>query len=538
LHKFVPTSLNDDPNLQDFFDFNKRLNKTSLLNFFHIKENPLEAGSYYGISATEFRTHSAGQIVKIKAPVGLSADRIPLNYVTHEDTALPASSPSANHSGLYRDPLPLSNGTLLAVHTSETNEDVNIGSRALPKSRYDFRIKQIVTNGNVFVAGTGLTQGIRKSVSFWDPDVKVSYDGLLWELQPVEVRARTRPAAGTTSLALPEQQAFAAEGVNVEDLINYLRNNNLALIVSRDVTSRSAEDDQQPYNLKVANGGKISQPNSGKIYTVKDMQILQGDQVRGYTKQFQQGRRVLAQPMTSGFVASNPGGVLGGAKIEADGSAAAFVPAGRALSWQLTDEQGQGVVRERYWVSFKAGEIRQCSSCHGLSSKDHFGNGEPQNVPLALRTLLKTWKTLPPSLINNPSNPNAPSSSVSSLNGTVSISVVSRNSKKKASNKLLPGNTGVIKITNANVLSNNNLKLTFLLKGSKCKKSFVNIPTMKSELTFKIPKNTKPIKVAFALMSDEKSIAKTSASVRSVGNRTLSNRQSSKTFCSALLKIK
>ncbi|HBL32043.1 MAG TPA: hypothetical protein DD490_34910, partial [Acidobacteria bacterium] len=80
-------------------------------------------------------------------------------------------------------------------------------------------------------------------------------------------------------------------------------------------------------------------------------------------------------------------------RIAADGSVAAFVPAGRALTWQLTGTQGQAVVRERYWLTFQPGEIRTCSSCHGPSSRDQANHTAPTNPPAALASLLRYWKT-------------------------------------------------------------------------------------------------------------------------------------------------
>ena len=62
---------------------------------------------------------------------------------------------------------------------------------------------------------------------------------------------------------------------------------------------------------------------------------------------------------------ANPAGPAGSAAIAADGSMAAFIPARRAMSWQMTDPAGTGVVRERYWVTFQPGELRVCASCHG-----------------------------------------------------------------------------------------------------------------------------------------------------------------------------
>jgi hypothetical protein len=71
---------------------------------------------------------------------------------------------------------------------------------------------------------------------------------------------------------------------------------------------------------------------------------------------------------------------------------AAFVPARRALTWQLTDPNGSPVVRERFWLTFQPGEIRTCTSCHGLNTRDQAGHAVPTNPPEALRRLLKAWK--------------------------------------------------------------------------------------------------------------------------------------------------
>jgi len=49
---------------------------------------------------------------------------------------------------------------------------------------------------------------------------------------------------------------------------------------------------------------------------------------------------------------------------------AAIVPARRALSWQLTDTNGTGVVRERYWITFQPGEIYGVRVMEGFSSEE------------------------------------------------------------------------------------------------------------------------------------------------------------------------
>jgi hypothetical protein len=65
------------------------------------------------------------------------------------------------------------------------------------------------------------------------------------------------------------------------------------------------------------------------------------------------------------------------------------------MSWQLTDAAGTPVVRERYWITFQPGEVRVCTSCHGLNEKDQAGQPTPINPPQALLRLLERWKGLP-----------------------------------------------------------------------------------------------------------------------------------------------
>ena len=63
------------------------------------------------------------------------------------------------------------------------------------------------------------------------------------------------------------------------------------------------------------------------------------------------------------------------------------------MSWQLIDTNGVGVVRERYWLTFAAGEIRTCTSCHGINEETQANGPVPTNTPLALIKLLNYWKT-------------------------------------------------------------------------------------------------------------------------------------------------
>ena len=78
-----------------------------------------------------------------------------------------------------------------------------------------------------------------------------------------------------------EQQVLTNAGVNLAQLQTYMRQRNLALVVSRNVTTRDDADRQQPFNLRVAGGGTQTTGASGKIYDVRYLQFFQADQLRG-----------------------------------------------------------------------------------------------------------------------------------------------------------------------------------------------------------------------------------------------------------------
>ncbi|MBK8727679.1 MAG: hypothetical protein IPL96_16990 [Holophagaceae bacterium] len=399
------TAFTDDPNLSEYAPEANHVNRNYLNGdggIFQLREDPTHPGLFFAANMREFNGGRAGQIVTLSGAPDVNPESMQVAWITHPDTKFEVpdgQAPPAGATGRYRNPLPMSDGKLVAAHTAEVKGDANLGTRANPNFRYQFRLKTLQPSGGYYIVDQLLTPGITKSVSWYDPDVLVSYNGPLWELDPVEVVARPRPALRSTPLQLPEQQVLAEEGVNETLLRTWLRNNGLALIISRDVTTRDRADLQQPFNLRVP-GGASTVSASGKVYDVPHFQIFQGDQVRGYggTTTPRPGRRVLAQTMQATAVAknpANPGGPTGSVKVAADGSMAAFVPSSRALTWQLTDATGKAVVRERNWISFQPGEIRTCVSCHGLNTRSQTGGTVPQNKPEALRQLLTLWKTLP-----------------------------------------------------------------------------------------------------------------------------------------------
>ena len=256
LHGYFDRATNDDDSIAEFIaEQSGRLNSDEILNFIQIAEDPRTPGRFFGVDAPEFRTHASGGIVVLAAPLGRPADAVPLIAITDAATrdVVPEGSP-VGPLGHFRDPLPLANGDLVAAHAAEMREDQNLGSRELPQSRYAFRLKTLRPTGSLWVADQLLTAGFTANVSWWDPDVLVSYNGPLWELDPVEVRSRPLPPLRSGALEAPELAIFQQEGVDVAGFRAWLRQNELALAVSRDVTTRDELDRQQPFNLRVAGG--------------------------------------------------------------------------------------------------------------------------------------------------------------------------------------------------------------------------------------------------------------------------------------------
>ncbi len=408
---YIDRVFNNDPALDDYYTQYGNIANTNALEtgMFHIQEDPLHPGTFYGVDTPEFGYHSTGRVIRMVAPLGVNADQLILDYITHPDTY--GDTATANHSGRYREPLPLADGQLIAVHTAtkveENGSDFN--------SNYALRLKTLTLGGNgYFSPSQTLTTGISKNIKYWDPDNLVNYNGVLWELNPVEVRARTVPGAANFTLAAPEQNMFNQADVTLGELQDWMKQYDLALIVGHDMTTRDDMDMQQPFNLQVPGGAQtLSNTYSvgDIIYNITHLQFFQADQLRGLTfgsNQIQPGRRVLAQNLHDpNALAANPqiNGPVGSVALATDGSFAAFVPARRAMTWQLTDANGTGIIRERYWLTFQPGEVRVCKSCHGLNEVDQAGNTAPENNPQALLNLLMMWKASDP--IGGPPHVNA-----------------------------------------------------------------------------------------------------------------------------------
>jgi hypothetical protein len=398
---YLNAAFTNDPNIQDLYYFGGHFNTNTIENFLQIREDPRKAGLFYGVDAPEFGTHAAGQLISLTGGTNLNANEMQITYLTPVSTRFPASAATnipPDHTGFYRNPIMTTDGYLIASHTAWKLAEENTGSDAFPGSRYDFRLKFLQLSNNFYVPGALLTTGLTNRAAYWTPDMLVTQTNLLWELDPVEVVARAKPARLEEQIAAPEQAAFAAAEVDVDAFQKYLRIHELALIVSRDVTTRDHADHQQPFNLRVGGSSHQTVGASGKIYDVAWLQLFQADQLRGLNHGTVgdpgNGRRVIAQYLHDPAV-DNPTGsdtLVGSVKIAADGSQAAIVPARRALTWQLADTNGTGVVRERYWLTFAPGEIRTCTSCHGINQTTQANSLTPTNTPLALIELLGYWK--------------------------------------------------------------------------------------------------------------------------------------------------
>ncbi len=400
-------------------------------SFYAPREDPLNQGSFYGADGPDLGTHGAGRIAKLtNAGPGVNPDTMLVSYVTDKAGAppvkggmnipplmcgaVPRITPSPVDIDLYRTPVPLADGNLIASHVAVRQTDYNTGTVANPQpvAGYNFRLRSLkppVAPALYFtndIALTG-TNGITINTSYYVGATLVSYNGPAWELDPVEVVARPEPAApGPTPIHPVTAAQFAAANVDIATFQNYLKENNAALSVSFDVTKRDRHDKQQPYNLRVSWSGHqtTGTGTTGGLYDIAWLRFYQADLRRGYlvgNTSPQQGRRVVATALhdTMPLNVQTAGAPAGAVRICDDGSVAAIVPAGKALTWEMlaNDAAKTSQVKERFWVTFQRGEIRTCANCHGINTADQAGAPPPNNAPSALAALLAQWKSAHPS---------------------------------------------------------------------------------------------------------------------------------------------
>jgi hypothetical protein len=403
LAHFATKTYMDDSALSDLAKDGDATPLARRFGHFNVVEAPVSAnivrGTYVGIASQEFSTHTTGFILQMRdngQVIGENGKNVSFEKLTNP-----------NSDTLYRNPIFLSDGTLLAT-VDEVPQSQKGGLADVYKNKY--RLYKLRKSGSFYVPDMPvLPATINKNFNYWDPGSKLNFNGAMWQLNPVEVMARARPPMAIfPGVPAPEMSVFTEKGVDPQAFRQFLIDNDLALIVSRNVTKRDKDDVRQPFNLRVdpANvpagktGAKTIKPGheSKPLYDVAKLQLYQADLLRGYATKDSDTRRSLVRPMHfAAAVENNPpvtGPVPGSVSIAYDGSFAAFVPATRALTWTLSDKDNDIVVRERYQLKFAPGEVRVCASCHGVNEVAQDNGPGPSNPPEALRQLLDRWKQL------------------------------------------------------------------------------------------------------------------------------------------------
>jgi hypothetical protein len=391
-------------------------------NLMWTREDPLNPGVFYGIDCADMGTHGAGQIIKLgNAGAGVNPDTMTVTYFTGgasggpKPQGIPLVKPGMNEmqspippnstpETVYRTPVPLADANLVASAASGiTQTDYNTGTVTQPVSFFAFRLKSFKPQGSYYVPDVTLTPGLTITSSYYVPGQAqpVMFTNVAaWELDPAEVVSRNLPNIATSSIDPIEAAAFVTAGVHLPTFTNWLVSKNYALSISRDVRFRDQHDRQQPFNVRNVWSGQQIVAVPGTIYNVGWVQFLQADLRRGYTfggANPVSGRRVMATPLHDSM-ADNipaPGAPAGSLKLGDDSSFAAIVPAGKALTWHLLDNDAgkTSQIKERFWVTMQPGEIRTCANCHGINTANQIGTGRPTNTPQALLDLLAFWKS-------------------------------------------------------------------------------------------------------------------------------------------------
>ena len=334
LSPFSPRAI-DSPGLVDFEEGigGGRLGAaTRAGSYLQIVEDPLEPGRYV---ATDAATHasSAGRLVSLTASPGTNPDDSRVRLVNGEGTA--------------RDPSYLSDGRLMAslvvgvtidaVYGVITDFGGGSGTGFIPGADSPFTIMVARPNQRDRILQGGPLTAIRsKRVEMYLPGAAtphVDAEMKLWQLQAVELVARPVPSSmAEPPIGAPEASVFADAGIEVEALREWLRENDKALLISRDITSRDANDRQQLFDLSVSSS--TAPFKDVHVNPVESLGFFQGDYVREYPigSGLPAGRRVVARPLHDGFPAGSSGLPLGSTRVAPDGSMAMIVPAKRAAA--------------------------------------------------------------------------------------------------------------------------------------------------------------------------------------------------------------
>src|SRR5882672_3299293 len=215
-----------DTNLVTFTNLAQRIasgvltaNTNFFSSFFQITEDPRTNGLYWGVAAQDISifggAHAGGQILTFSGGAGVNPTNMIVSNITPTNGAA-----GPNAFGLYRNPLPMSDGLLIAAFTATPTSfnfgwDTNTGTVSAPVSQYHFRLYTLTSSGALFTTNQLLTPGIATASIYWDGPTLVTNSATMWELQPVEVRSRFIPTPVKTGVAGIEQQVFADENVDL-----------------------------------------------------------------------------------------------------------------------------------------------------------------------------------------------------------------------------------------------------------------------------------------------------------------------------------
>ncbi len=210
---YINHSYTADNNLKTF---NPNFSPNGPRSMMNLREDPTNPGTYYFVDGSEFSCDRSGQVRKFTAAPTLDTRQMVFTPVTHNETygfINDNDIATVKHTGHYRSPLPMTDGQLIVSHTADSRIERNDSTPSNPKVRYDFRMKTMKPYLGLYAADKFLTTGITKNVQYWSPNqgVLVNYNGVLWELDPVEVVARTIPPMKTSKLPDVEKTVFTEE---------------------------------------------------------------------------------------------------------------------------------------------------------------------------------------------------------------------------------------------------------------------------------------------------------------------------------------
>jgi hypothetical protein len=136
---YLTPSFADDKNLSNRTLEKIHMNRLAIRReggLFHVQEDPLEPGSFFAINARESGSFTTDTIVKMKGAPHLNPEQMTVHAITAPNKADNLTD------GRFRNPLPLSDGKVIASHTSNQfppEEEQSLNDLRLKYLRLDAR---------------------------------------------------------------------------------------------------------------------------------------------------------------------------------------------------------------------------------------------------------------------------------------------------------------------------------------------------------------------------------------------------------------